>query len=324
MELASKIQLWLRPGTEPELLEVMRSSREVWGAGISLAEYAEYHRLIRTHQWSKDNFKHLVLVNDKNEILSSCKVYFHTLWIDSELFKLCGIGAVFTPKPYRGKGYATQMLKALLDELTASKVDLALLFSDISSEFYEQFGFGLIPKKDPTYIFNYKAFKNMSTSIKFYRHLPMALLDWHRQYVQRRKFFLERGQSYFDLLSQRIDWHRTYLGFKEQVVIVSEESKSYLWIDRGESYIQIRDFASADSDPERALNLLLNELYNKFPFSGITGWLPKEFEHYKFLRVKEKRARTKTMMMFCALNQKANKIFELSPEEIQFWLADYF
>jgi|GEM_PF-1533251 len=324
MELASRIQLWLRPGTESELSEVMRSSREVWGAGISLEQYAEYHRLIRTHQWSKDNFKHLVLVNNKNELLSSCKVYHHRLRVGSELFKLCGIGAVFTPLLNRGKGYATQMLKALLDDLKTSGLDLALLFSDISPEFYEQFGFRLIPKKDPIYIFNHKAFKSINRGIKFYRHLPSELLDWHRGYAERGKFFLEREQSYFDLLSQRIDWHRTYLGYKEQVVIVSEGCRSYLWIDRGESYIQIRDFGSADSEPETALNHLLNELYNKFPFSGITGWLPKGFERYKFLRLKEKRPRTKTMMMFCALNQKANKIFELEPEEIQFWLADYF
>lgn len=322
MEITKDKKLWLKPGSPAELEEVLRGSQEVWGRGISFQDYLEYHCLIREHPWSKENYQHLVLVDDSSHIFSSCKIYQHQLRIDSEILRLGALGAVFTPKANRRMGYASQMLSYLIDLLKEQEFDLVMLFSDIGTEFYARLGFQLIPKQDPVYGLGENRYK--PAEIQILDYMPEELLKWDLAYDRRERFALLKPLPYFQLLSERISWHQKYLGFKTQKVIVSFSEKTYLLADLNRAQLLIRRFGTASDNPELALANLLGGLFLKFSFYEISGWLPKEFDRFRCLKLKRKEPRMRTQMMVLALSQKARMVYELSPEEIQFWLADYF
>jgi len=322
MEAVVGRRMLLRPGTEHELLTVLAASRQVWGRGISAEDYIEFHRLIRSHPWSDENFRHLVLVDDLGEIVSSCKIYYHELKLGSDIFRLVGLAAVFTMPEHRSRGYATQMLEHILDEVSGQGFDLVMLFSDIGIEFYARLGLEQVRKYDPVYAFLNPKIK--PAEIAVFEYLPEELLNWHLAYAERQKFSLVRTGKYFQLLSDRIDWHRKYMGFREQRVIVSHEDQGYVWADLTRWRLIIRDFASASENPKEALARILSALQARFNFREVAGWLPDEFDYYSFFKLKEKRLRTKTVLMFTALNERGRVVLKLAPEEIHFWLADYF
>ncbi len=322
MEIMSPKALALRPGTDREILAVLEQSKSVWGHGISLEEYVEYHNLIRNHPWSRKNFQHLVLIDDQGEIFSSCKVYHHRVRIGSEFFPLAGIGAVFTPPPYRGLNYASQMLEYLMDEIQDQGFELALLFTDIGPEFYSRFGFRLFFKSDPVYLFEEQG--RASPEIQILNHLPAELMEWDQAYDQGRNFVIVKNPEYFQLLSDRMGWHQKFLGYHDQKAAVSFSDQTYLWADLSRWRLTVRRFGTRASDPALALGRLLAGLKAQLGFNSISGWLPAEFEQYPFLRLKESEPRTRSLMMLTALTERADKIYRLTPEEIQFWLADYF
>jgi predicted acetyltransferase len=232
------------------------------------------------------------------------------------------IGAIFTPLHNRGKGYAGQMLEYSLDTLGDQGVDLVMLFSDIGAEFYARFGFRLVAKEDPIYGFSEKGIE--PAEITIYNHLPAEVQEWDRPYDSGQKFSLLRSPEYYSLLSERISWHQEFMGFKEQKVIVSFADRSYLWADLSRWRMTVRKFGAASDDPERALGRILAAVREKVGFHDFTGWLPQDFESCRFLKLKEKEPRNRTLMMMATLNERAGPTHQLTPDELQFWLADYF
>jgi len=322
MEAAVSSRLELRPGSEVEIFTVLSGSRAIWGAGVSMEDYIEYHRLIRHHGWSAQNFQHLVLVDDLNTILSSCKQYKHRVRLDGQTLRVASVGAVFTPPEYRSRGYANQMLEHIMDELRGQGFDLIMLYSDIGTEFYARLNFRTVIKYDPAYTFINNKFPPSEISV--YEYLPEQLLDWHLSYSQKQRFSLARTPLYFQLLSERISWHRKYMGFRDQRVIVSDQEQSYLWVDLNKWRPIIRDFASASENPPEALARLLAALQARFGFKEIGGWLPAEFDGYHFLKISEKHLRAKTIPMVSPLSEQGSLVLQLPDDEIHFWLADYF
>ena len=63
------------------------------------------------------------------------------------MLRAAGIGALFTPRELRGRGYASAMIGLLLDSEFAAGTDVAYLFSDIHPAFYERLGFIALPSR---------------------------------------------------------------------------------------------------------------------------------------------------------------------------------
>jgi hypothetical protein len=83
-------------------------------------------------------------------IAVSCKRYERELRCGDRLLRAVGVGAVFTPPPLRGRGYASAMIGTLLDTERAAGTDIAYLFSDIHPNFYERLGFIALPSRTVT------------------------------------------------------------------------------------------------------------------------------------------------------------------------------
>lgn len=85
---------------------------------------------------------------DGPHLVASFKRYDRIARAGSERLRAFGIGAVFTPEEYRGRGYASVMLAAALDAARADGYDAAFLFSDIAPQFYAPLGFVALPSRE--------------------------------------------------------------------------------------------------------------------------------------------------------------------------------
>jgi len=108
--------------------------------------YKEWSKNRTFEKYSLDNSKEDAIgiryvIVDNNQIVCSAILVKHPNLNEHELY---GIGSVVTPEEFRGRGYATELLKrciSLVDKTNA----VILLYSDISPHFYEKMGFRILP-----------------------------------------------------------------------------------------------------------------------------------------------------------------------------------
>ena len=118
----------------------------MWADGRSYEAYVDDFRAVVATGFGRRRFRTLGFVVD-GAVVSSFKRYQRELRCDDRVMRATGIGAVFTPDAYRGRGYATAMLGAMLDAERAAGTDFVYLFSDIHPAFYERLGFVRLPSR---------------------------------------------------------------------------------------------------------------------------------------------------------------------------------
>jgi len=79
---------------------------------------------------------------DSNRLLSHVGYRRWNLRRGESTFKIAAVGAVATDASARGKGFATKLLRQILQKIDAEDFDFALLWGS-EHEFYKQFGFHL-------------------------------------------------------------------------------------------------------------------------------------------------------------------------------------
>jgi hypothetical protein len=126
--------------------DILPASSSVWGYGRSLDEYVSDFVAVAASAYGKRRFRTIGLRLD-GSIVVSCKRYEREIRCGDRVLRAVGVGAVFTPPPLRGRGYATAMIGALLDSERAAGTDVAYLFSDIHPVFYERLGFIALPSR---------------------------------------------------------------------------------------------------------------------------------------------------------------------------------
>ncbi len=125
---------------------VLPETYALWGAKRTFERYVDDFREMATSTYAKRRDFTIGIYED-GELAASCKTYDRELRWNHTSLRAVGIGAVFTPPPYRGRGYATAMLGALLDAEREAGRDVAFLFSDIHPEFYARLGFIALPSR---------------------------------------------------------------------------------------------------------------------------------------------------------------------------------
>lgn len=126
--------------------EVLPESFGLWGARRTFDRYVgDFHAVAGSAYGKRRQFT--VGIRSGERIVCSCKLYERELRWGELILRATGIGAVFTHPEERGRGYASAMLGALLDEERAAGHDLAFLFSDIHPAFYEKLGFAGLPSR---------------------------------------------------------------------------------------------------------------------------------------------------------------------------------
>ncbi len=72
---------------------------------------------------------------------SSCKLYTFEFLAQGHTYRLAGLGAVYTQLNSRGSGYATELINEVLDFCETKNFDGVILYSEIGTDFYADFGF---------------------------------------------------------------------------------------------------------------------------------------------------------------------------------------
>lgn len=126
--------------------EVLPQTQELWGQGRDFDTYAAETLEVATCGYGSKHY-HTYGLYDDGRLGASFKWYDRTLRDGKHRLRAFGIGAVFTPAPLRGRGYASAMLGAALDRAQREGYSIAFLFSDIHPEFYKQIGFVELPSR---------------------------------------------------------------------------------------------------------------------------------------------------------------------------------
>ena len=136
-------------GFETYAAEVLPLTAELWAGERTRARYIEHSAQIARCGYGRRHYRTVGLY-DQEQLLASFKRYERTLRSGSERLRAVGIGAVFTPEAFRGRGYASAMLALELDRALADGIDFAFLFSDIRPQFYTELGFVALPSRSMT------------------------------------------------------------------------------------------------------------------------------------------------------------------------------
>jgi predicted N-acetyltransferase YhbS len=125
---------------------VLPETHALWGGKRDLARYAADFRAVADSPYGRRR-PFTIGLHDEEKLVTSCKLYERELRWASKTLRATGIGAVFTPPSYRGRGYASALLAMVLDRERAAGRDLAFLYSDIHPAFYQRLGFIPLPSR---------------------------------------------------------------------------------------------------------------------------------------------------------------------------------
>lgn len=125
---------------------VLPQTAELWANDRTFETYVAQTLEIARSEYGKRSYRTFGLY-DQTSAVASFKRYERTIRLDNLRLRAFGIGAVFTPPHFRGRGYASAMLALLLDEARAAGIDVAYLFSDIHPQFYKTIGFVELPSR---------------------------------------------------------------------------------------------------------------------------------------------------------------------------------
>lgn len=123
-----------------DVLQVLHETYWIWSPGLNQADYRHYVSAQMNHPWLRRHMRYFVY-KVADQVVASCKLYDVTMSARGRLYKVGGIGAVYTQKEFRGHGHAKAMLHDLIDLTDGEGYDGLILYSEIDPAFYERFGF---------------------------------------------------------------------------------------------------------------------------------------------------------------------------------------
>ncbi|MBV8066406.1 MAG: GNAT family N-acetyltransferase [Candidatus Eremiobacteraeota bacterium] len=125
---------------------VLPLTAPLWAGRRSFEEYAAQTLEMARSPYGRRHYRTMGLY-DNGTIVASYKRYERMLHHRERRIRGIGFGAVFTPIEYRGRGYASIMLAAALDQARKNGSEIAFLFSDIRPQFYSALGFTALPSR---------------------------------------------------------------------------------------------------------------------------------------------------------------------------------
>ena len=133
------------PELDERLVEEAASqTHEIWSGGWSLdAHIARQKTQLR--RAGPDILRYVGLVDETGLIVSIKRYGLVVHAPGAGPMPVLGIGAVYTRKDARKKGAAAALIRLLLDDARHRGCAIALLYSEIGTAYYEQFGFVALP-----------------------------------------------------------------------------------------------------------------------------------------------------------------------------------
>jgi GNAT superfamily N-acetyltransferase len=265
--------------------------------------------------------------NEGLRLLATAKRYRYHVRLDGRSGWMAGIGAVFTPPPYRGQGYASQLIERLLEMERRDGVLLAGLFSEIGTPFYERLGFAAVPIDEVTVHVDRKdGAPAMLVRVGDDRDLP-ALEEMHRVRSSNVRFAIDRDRSmiHYALSKKRMLAGLGPVGLRQVEFVVAEEGASAV------AYAVLHENANGwtleeagDRDPSGArLGAMLQVLVAREPSAPIPlirAWWPQAFPVPPQLTLTDRSAARDVFMV----RPLADIAMPENAEDVFYWHSDHF
>lgn len=318
------------PAEGPRLEEILSATFELWHEGLARADYPRYYRGQLATPWGRERLARWALV-DEGQLLASAKTYHFDATLEGRAVRVCGLGAVFTQPAHRGRGHAGRLVERLLARAADDGFDLALLFSEIGSPYYERFGFSTVPtfdlelrvREDPR-----RGAPAVLVRSADERDLPnVAALDAALASPYRFHLTRDRGLVHYGIVKKRLLAGLGPAGAREVLFDVAEEGASavaYVLITVHGSQWTIE--AAGDRDPAGArVGAILQSLIARHPAEArptIAAWLPDGLRPPQIEVVAERPSRD--VMMIKPLTASGEPSSPLRREDVCYWRADLF
>jgi len=265
--------------------QVYRESHGLWGAGLSRRDYLALWKDLSLTDWATKYARFYVWVDEDDRVLSSLKLYRPLIRFGETTARSTVLGAVFTPRAHRRLGHASALLHAVLDDSRRSGAPLALLFSDIGTEFYKAFGFRVLPAEEHWgTLSSRKTRLPRSGSLRTMDEEDLeAVRVAHERSSSRRplamirdeehwRFLWVRSQSFFERLRSSAVRHSC------QVATENDRFIGYLIAVEGRGEWNVREVGAIDGEPNTMaaiLKLGAAQAY-RAGLRRFYGWLPPE------------------------------------------------
>jgi GNAT superfamily N-acetyltransferase len=323
---------------EGRLLDsILDASHAIWNEGLTREAYGRYYRAQLRTAWGTRHLGRFALVRG-DELLASAKRYDLEAYLDGLRVRVAGVGAVFTQPSARGHGHARELVERLLEAAGREGFELALLFSEIGSEYYRRLGFVEVPTFDLALRVSESPTRGAPATLVRGgddRDLPQVV-DIGRVRADGWRFHLQRDVDFvrYAIAKKRLLAGLGAPGARELEFLVAEEglkAVAYAVIlaehRTGESGAPAAPRwileECGDRDPSGArVGAILQTLIAREPAARrpeITGWLPHGFPAPQ-VTVTDRR-RSAQIMMVRGLKGLTPS---LGSEDLLYWQGDVF
>ena len=312
------------------LEQILDATYEIWHEGLTRARYGRFYEAQLLTPWGAAHLSRWALVEGAT-VLASAKEYAFRGVLDGRTLEIVGIGAVFTQPMHRGRGYARQLIDAIVQRAMVRGADLALLFSEIGADYYEQLGFSVVPTIERAVV--------VGTSNRHGAPAAMirsgddrdleAIAAMDRVRADPFRFHLERdrGLVAYSIAKKRLLAGLGRPGVRELQFFVTEEGATAVAYVVMSAYQQVWTLeACGDRDPSGArVGAILQALIARQPAERppiIRAWLPSGFSPPQLQLTASQP--TRDVMMVRPLTAAAESARTLSLDDVLYWRADLF
>jgi len=294
--------------------KVLPLTASLWAGSRDLPTYiAQTTELARSSYGRR--FYRTIGLFDGDDWLASCKRYERTMRVGSERLRAVGFGAVFTPPPARGKGYATMLLALLMDEARSAAFDAAYLFSDIHPAFYAALGF-------QEYASTVFSLRSDSLRAQRLRCSPLTGSDWDK--IAQCYDASQRAEPW-GFLRSRVVWNWIRLRARQRseqcraqsIALAARDKHRLIAYILGERYpkrdlLELDEFGWADEAGRAAIQTLLKNAAGDLRKIG--GWLPPS-SALELLPRHTKRKRRDAILMIAPLSGLGKRLGRIASGE---------
>src|SRR5262245_18652674 len=234
--------------------------------------------------WGRKWFSWRAFVDERGQVLSSLKLYRPMVRLESATSRAAAIGAVYTPRTHRRRGYAASMIRAVLDEAELRSDHPGFLFTDIGVAYYAALGFEPLACEDLLGTLPSPA-RQASSTISFRSGTPDDIDDMaraHERTCTSRAVAVLRDREHWEFLYRRAATFFRRLdgsGLSRRFLIGIERGTpvGYVIAVEGGGEWNLREAAAYDGTDD-TLARLLRAAGREARESGSTsvwGWMPR-------------------------------------------------
>jgi GNAT superfamily N-acetyltransferase len=307
--------------------EILDQSHGLWSEGLPPEAYRRWQVAQARTPWARVQASRVALVDGSGRLHASARLYRHRIALHGREGWMCGIGAVLTPPPLRGRGHASALVERIVERARADGASMAALFSEIGTDFYRRLGFVPVPLDEVSvHVRRKDGAPAMLVRAGDERDLP-AVAAMHQARAEGVAFALRRDAPvvHHALARRRLLAGLGPAGLRQVEFVVAEEGASavaYAVLNENANGWTLEE--AGDRDPAAArLGGMLQVLLAREPSAAaplIRAWWPRAFPVPPQVELTDRGDARHVLM----LRPLADVPVPAGADDVFYWHADRF